>query len=84
MIAPPPRRTGFFEHYEELIGTRMRRLRNRQQAEDLAHYDLSNPKLGVGVKNVFDQQHYIRSSDNNSGLYLGEPRTFFVQASVRF
>ncbi|NVZ72342.1 sigma-70 family RNA polymerase sigma factor [Pseudomonas costantinii] len=37
MIPPPPRRTGFFEHYEELIGTWTRRLRNRQQAEDLAH-----------------------------------------------
>ncbi|MEK1840256.1 MAG: RNA polymerase subunit sigma-24, partial [Pseudomonas sp.] len=32
-----PRRHGFFEHYEELIGTWTRRLRNRQQAEDLAH-----------------------------------------------
>ena len=32
-----PRKTGFFEHYEELIGTWTRRLRNRQQAQDLAH-----------------------------------------------
>jgi len=32
-----PRRHGFFEHYEELVGTWTRRLRNRQQAEDLAH-----------------------------------------------
>ncbi|MFS2093128.1 sigma-70 family RNA polymerase sigma factor [Pseudomonas sp. Pseusp11] len=32
-----PRRPGFFEYYEELIGTWTRRLRNRQQAEDLAH-----------------------------------------------
>lgn len=32
-----PRRPGFFEHYEELIGTWTRRLRNRAQAEDLAH-----------------------------------------------
>lgn len=32
-----PRRPGFFEHYEELIGTWTRRLRNREQAEDLAH-----------------------------------------------
>jgi Fe(3+) dicitrate transport protein len=45
---------------------------------------LSNLKVGAGVKNVFDQQHYTRSSDNNAGLYLGEPRTFFVQASVGF
>ena len=32
-----PRRHGFFEHYEELVGTWTRRLRNRQQAADLAH-----------------------------------------------
>ncbi|WP_030142060.1 sigma-70 family RNA polymerase sigma factor [Pseudomonas fluorescens] len=37
MIPKLPRRPGFFEHYEELIGTWTRRLRNRQQAEDLAH-----------------------------------------------
>ncbi|MGA9705146.1 sigma-70 family RNA polymerase sigma factor [Pseudomonas sp.] len=37
MIPQLPRRTGFFQHYEELIGTWTRRLRNRQQAEDLAH-----------------------------------------------
>jgi len=37
MNLQPPRRPGFFEHYEELIGTWTRRLRNRQQAEDLAH-----------------------------------------------
>lgn len=32
-----PRRPGFLEHYEELVGTWTRRLRNRAQAEDLAH-----------------------------------------------
>ena len=32
-----PRRPGFFEHYEELVGTWTRRLRNRALAEDLAH-----------------------------------------------
>ncbi|WP_434609833.1 sigma-70 family RNA polymerase sigma factor [Pseudomonas sp. R1-7] len=37
MIPKLPRRPGFLEHYEELIGTWTRRLRNRQQAEDLAH-----------------------------------------------
>ncbi|MGE7956131.1 TonB-dependent siderophore receptor [Pseudomonas sp. NPDC089530] len=45
---------------------------------------LSNLKLGAGVKNVFDKQYFTRSSDNNSGLYVGAPRTFFVQASVGF
>ncbi|CAD5109962.1 TonB-dependent siderophore receptor [Zestomonas carbonaria] len=44
----------------------------------------SNLKLGVGVKNIFDHQYYTRSSDNNAGIYLGQPRTLFVQASVGF
>lgn len=37
MTPKPPRRPGFFEHYEELIGTWTRRLKSRSQAEDLAH-----------------------------------------------
>lgn len=37
MTQKVPRKTGFFDHYEELIGTWTRRLRNRQQAQDLAH-----------------------------------------------
>ena len=37
MTAKLPRRSGFFEHYEELVGTWTRRLRNRALAEDLAH-----------------------------------------------
>jgi Fe(3+) dicitrate transport protein len=45
---------------------------------------LSNLKLGAGVKNVFDKQYFTRSSDNNAGMYVGAPRTFFVQASVGF
>lgn len=45
---------------------------------------LSNLKLAAGVKNIFDKQFFTRSSDNNSGIYLGEPRTFYVQASVGF
>ncbi|EAN8121009.1 TonB-dependent receptor, partial [Salmonella enterica] len=44
----------------------------------------SNLKVAAGVKNLFDKQYYTRSSDNNAGLYVGEPRTFYVQASVGF
>ena len=45
---------------------------------------LSYLKLGVGVKNLFDRGYFTRSTDNNNGLYVGQPRTFFVQASVDF
>ncbi|PJG64550.1 TonB-dependent siderophore receptor [Yersinia kristensenii] len=44
----------------------------------------SNLTLGAGVKNLFDQRYFTRSNDNNSGKYVGEPRTFFVQGSVAF
>ncbi|WP_259753551.1 TonB-dependent receptor family protein [Pseudomonas sp. GCEP-101] len=44
----------------------------------------SNLKVAAGVKNLFDQMNYTRSSDNNAGIYLGEPRTFYVQGSVGF
>ncbi len=44
----------------------------------------SNLKVAAGVKNIFDQMNYTRSSDNNAGIYLGEPRTFYVQGSVGF
>lgn len=45
---------------------------------------VSNLKLGLGVKNLFDKQYFTRSSDNNSGIYVGQPRTLFMQASVGF
>lgn len=44
----------------------------------------SNLTLGAGVKNLFDQRYFTRSTDNNYGKYVGEPRTYFVQASVKF
>lgn len=44
----------------------------------------SHLKVGFGVKNLFDQPYYIRSyDDNNKGLYAGEPRTFYMQASLK-
>lgn len=45
---------------------------------------MSNLRLGVGVKNFTDKRYFTRSTDNNGGLYVGQPRTYFVQASVDF
>ncbi|MCY1384434.1 TonB-dependent siderophore receptor [compost metagenome] len=42
------------------------------------------PKLAFGVKNLFDKQYFTRSTDNNGGKFVGQPRTFFVNASVAF
>ncbi|TCV92747.1 Fe(3+) dicitrate transport protein [Luteibacter rhizovicinus] len=44
----------------------------------------SNLRLGVGVKNIFDRRYFTRSTDNNDGIYVGQPRTYYVQASVDF
>lgn len=45
---------------------------------------LSNLRLGAGVKNLADKRYFTRSTDNNDGIYVGMPRTWFVQASVDF
>jgi len=46
---------------------------------------LSNLKVAVGVKNLFNREYYTRSfDDNNKGKYVGEPRTVYVQTSVAF
>jgi Fe(3+) dicitrate transport protein len=45
---------------------------------------MSNLRLGVGVKNIFDRRYFTRSTDNNDGIYVGQPRTYYVQASVDF
>ncbi|MBW9116976.1 TonB-dependent siderophore receptor [Rhizobium cauense] len=42
------------------------------------------PKLAFGVKNLFDKEYFTRSTDNNGGKFVGQPRTFFVSASVSF
>jgi Fe(3+) dicitrate transport protein len=44
----------------------------------------SHLKVGAGIKNLFDERYFTRSTDNNSGKYVGEPRTYFVQASLAF
>jgi Fe(3+) dicitrate transport protein len=45
---------------------------------------VSNLRLGVGAKNLADKRYFTRSTDNNDGIYVGMPRTWFVQASVDF
>jgi len=46
---------------------------------------VSNLKVAVGVKNLFNREYYTRSyDDNNKGKYVGEPRTLYVQISVEF
>ncbi|WP_307685126.1 TonB-dependent receptor family protein [Variovorax boronicumulans] len=45
---------------------------------------MSNLKLAVGIKNLFDRRYYNRSVDNNGGKYVGQPRTVYLQASVAF
>jgi len=36
------------------------------------------------VKNLFDNEYFTRSTDNNGGKFAGQPRTFFMNASVAF
>ena len=42
------------------------------------------PQLAFGVKNLFDKEYFTRSTDNNGGKFVGQPRTFFVNASIAF
>lgn len=44
-----------------------------------------NLTIGAGIKNLFDRRYFTRSfDDNNNGIYVGQPRTFFLQASAAF
>jgi Fe(3+) dicitrate transport protein len=45
---------------------------------------MNNLKLAVGVKNLFDRRYYTRSTDNNGGKFVGQPRTIYMQASMAF
>lgn len=51
-------------------------------------YDFSQQvkglKAAVGVKNIFDQNYFTRSSDANGGKFEGQPRTIFIQTSFDF
>ena len=46
--------------------------------------DMNNLKLAVGVKNLFDRRYFTRSTDNNGGKFVGQPRTIYMQASMAF
>jgi len=39
-------------------------------------------KLALGVKNLFDRRYFTRSTDNNGGKFVGQPRTVYLQASI--
>lgn len=45
---------------------------------------LKGLKVAGGIKNLFDQQYYTRSTDSTGGQYVGQPRTFFLQTSYDF
>lgn len=53
-----------------------------------AEYDfgpqMGNLHMAFGVKNLFDQAYFTRSDDNNKGIYAGQPRTFYMQGSLKF
>ena len=45
---------------------------------------LSGLKAAIGVKNLFDQNYFTRSSDANGGKFMGQSRTVFLQTSYDF
>ncbi|WP_428996247.1 hypothetical protein, partial [Pseudomonas aeruginosa] len=46
---------------------------------------MADLNLAFGVKNIFDQDYFIRSyNDNNKGIYAGQPRTLYMQGSLKF
>ncbi|MDH4654778.1 sigma-70 family RNA polymerase sigma factor [Pseudomonas sp. JS3066] len=58
------REHGFFEHYEELIGTWTRRLRSRHRAEDFAH-DAFVRVLEAEQENVKQPRAYLHQTTRN-------------------
>jgi Fe(3+) dicitrate transport protein len=55
-------------------------LRAAYQLEDSRY----SPKLAFAVKNLFDKRYFTRSNDNSGGKFVGQPRTFFMNASFAF
>ncbi|WP_042959173.1 TonB-dependent Fe(3+) dicitrate receptor FecA [Erwinia tasmaniensis] len=54
-----------------------------------ANYDFgpqyANLNMAVGVKNLFDHEYFTRAyDDNNKGIYAGQPRTVYLQGSLKF
>lgn len=46
---------------------------------------MADLNLAFGVKNIFDQAYFTRSyDDNNKGIYAGQPRTLYMQGSLKF
>ncbi|TWC12079.1 RNA polymerase sigma-70 factor (ECF subfamily) [Pseudomonas sp. SJZ085] len=78
-----PRKPGFFEHYEELIGTWTRRLRNREQAEDLAH-DTFVRVLEANSAGVEQPRAYLHQTARNIAVdgYRREDRRGAMEEAV--
>ncbi|USA45648.1 TonB-dependent siderophore receptor [Acinetobacter sp. C26M] len=53
-------------------------------AYDFTNTSLSGLKVGLGVKNLFNQEYYTRSSDQVGGIYAGPSRTYYLQTSFDF
>ena len=84
MTRKAPRRAGFLEYYDELIGTWSRRLRNRQQAQDLAH-DTFVRVFESGPDAVEQPRAYLHQTARNiavDGFRREELRDAKEQAAV--
>lgn len=84
MTRKAPRRAGFLEYYDELIGTWTRRLRNRQQAQDLAH-DTFVRVFESGPDAVEQPRAYLHQTARNiavDGFRREELRDAKEQAAV--
>ncbi|MDI3324544.1 TonB-dependent siderophore receptor [Pontibacterium granulatum] len=42
-------------------------------------------QISFGIKNLFDKRYFTRASiENNGGLYVGEPRTAYIEVATTF
>ncbi|BAN48122.1 sigma-70 family RNA polymerase sigma factor [Metapseudomonas resinovorans] len=79
----PQRTPGFFEHYEELIGTWTRRLRNRHRAEDFAH-DAYVKVLETDQGKVQQPRAYLHQTTRNIAIdhYRREERRVQLELGI--